>query len=107
MTTMSSPATADAGATIEVRAQSGLTAAIAGTLERSTTVVDGVAVFAGLSEGTYRVVLTDESTPVPDRAGVGIRGALQIFNGGTYELHAGDHAVVSCDASTCSGVLGR
>jgi hypothetical protein len=94
-------------ATIEVRTQSGTTAAIAGAAERSMLVADGVAVFDGLADGIYRVVVTYESTPVPATEEVDIAGAQQILNGGTYELQAGDHAVVTCDESGCSGVLPR
>ena len=94
-------------ATIEVRSQSGTIAAIAGAAERSILVADGVAVFEGLADGTYRVVVTNESAPVPAKDGVDIGGAQQIQNGGTYDLHAGDHAVVTCDESGCSGVLPR
>jgi hypothetical protein len=93
--------------TIEVRAQSGLIAAIAGAAERSLPVADGVAVFDGLADGIYRVALTAESAPVPEHGAVAIGTALQIYNGGTYELHSGDHAVVTCDESACTGVMAR
>jgi hypothetical protein len=101
------PAPSAPTATIEVRSQSGTIAAIAGAAERSILVADGVAVFDGLADGTYRVVVTNESTPVPAKDGVDIGAAQQIQNGGTYDLRAGDHAVVTCDESGCSGVLPR
>ena len=94
-----------APAIIEVRAPSGTMAAINGTAERSIVVADGVALFDGLADGTYRVVVTADSPPVPERDGVDVGAARQIFNAGTYELHAGDHAVVTCDESTCAGVM--
>jgi hypothetical protein len=94
-------------ATIEVHALTGTVATIASDVERSQPVAEGVAVFEGLADGTYAVRVTSESEPVPETNGVGIGTARQMVYGGTYQLQAGDYAVVTCDDSSCSGVLQR
>jgi hypothetical protein len=98
-------------ASIEVRDAAGLgwhgVATVVGPGgTRSAPLDGGSATFDGLDEGVYDVTVSRESSPAtPGTDGTDVGTANQTLNAGRYGLVAGDHAVVTCDESACTGVL--
>lgn len=61
----------------------------------------GAAVFGGLPAGTYSVTITID-TPSGDPT---VGAARQIIKGGNVHVEPGEHGVISCDDSGCTGAL--
>ena len=73
---------------------------------RSAALDAGSVTFDGLDEGVYEVTVSRESEPVPPTDdGTNIGTSQQILNAGRYGLVPGDRAVVTCDETSCTGVL--
>ncbi|MEY2407110.1 MAG: hypothetical protein QOG39_2026 [Acidimicrobiaceae bacterium] len=66
----------------------------------------GVAVFDGLDEGVYDIVVSvNTPTPPTDTTGATV-GPSNASSRGRVEVHPGDHAVISCTGyADCSGLL--
>ncbi len=64
---------------------------------------DGSALFSGLPAGTYAVTITIRSEAVPESGGTAIDGALQILNGNSVHVEAGDHGLITCTDDGCVG----
>jgi hypothetical protein len=100
------PAPKPAPATIEVdyQPQNGSTAraTITGPNgSHSKSLDSGAALFGGLPAGTYSVTITVD-TPSDDPT---IGDARQIINGNSVHVEAGEHAVLTCDDTGCTGTL--
>lgn len=67
----------------------------------SKSLDSGAAIFGGLPAGTYSVSVTVDS-PSGDPS---VGAARVILNGGTLDVADGQHGVVTCDDTGCSGVL--
>jgi hypothetical protein len=73
---------------------------------RSAPLDGGSATFNDLDEGVYDVTVSRESDPAaPSDDGTQIGTSVQTLNAGRYGLTAGDRAVVTCDETSCTGVL--
>lgn len=73
---------------------------------RSASLDSGSATFDGLDQGVYDVTVSRESDPVPTTEdGTAIGTSMQTLNAGRYGLAPGDRAVVTCDETSCTGVL--
>jgi len=101
------PTPAPEPARIEVDYQPASGSTAAATIEgpngsHTKSLASGAAIFSGLPSGTYSVTVTID-TPSDDPA---LGSAQQVLNGGTMQVEAGDHGVVSCDdANGCTAVL--
>jgi hypothetical protein len=95
-----------APATIEVdyQPQEGATATATLTGPNGThakSLDSGAALFGGLPAGTYSITITID-TPSGDPT---VGDARQIINGNNVHVEPGEHGVVSCDDSGCTGTL--
>jgi hypothetical protein len=73
---------------------------------RSAPLDGGSVTFDGLDEGVYDVTVSRESEGVPPGDdGTAIGTSRQILDAGRYGLAPGDRAVVTCDETSCTGVL--
>lgn len=89
-------------ATITVKYQPHDGGSAVATLEEtgaSLPLDDGSAVFSDLDDGTYTV---DVTVTYPTDGGI---GAQTINRSRPIAVHAGDHAVVTCDDSECTGIV--
>ncbi|MEY2457465.1 MAG: hypothetical protein QOK06_2559 [Acidimicrobiaceae bacterium] len=67
----------------------------------SKSLDSGAALFGGLPAGTYSVIVTVDSPSGDPTVG----DARVIINGGNINVGAGEHGVIVCDDSGCSGAL--
>jgi hypothetical protein len=67
----------------------------------SKSLGSGAALFGGLPAGTYAVTVTID-TPSGDPS---VGNARTIINGNNVHVELGEHGVVSCDDSSCTGTL--
>ena len=100
------PASEPDPATIEVNYEPQDGATATATIDgpggsRSHSLDSGSAVFSGLSAGTYSVTITVD-TPSGDPT---VGDARQIINGNSVHVEPGEHGVISCDDSGCTGAL--
>jgi hypothetical protein len=100
------PAPKPAPATIEVDYQPHDGATATATIDgpngaHSKSLDSGAALFGGLPAGTYAVTITID-TPSGDPT---VGNARAILNGNSVHVELGDHGVVTCDDSGCTGTL--
>jgi hypothetical protein len=67
----------------------------------SKSLDSGAALFGGLLAGSYAVTITVDS-PSGDPS---IGDARTYLNGGTIQVEAGEHGLITCDDSGCTGPL--
>jgi hypothetical protein len=67
----------------------------------TASLADGSALFSALSDGSYTVEI-DVTYPNQASGDTGI-GAATVLRSHAVEVHAGDHVVVSCDDTACTG----
>ena len=71
----------------------------------SKSLSSGSARFSGLPAGTYAVTITIKSVAVEESDGTGIDSAVQILNGQSVHVEAGDQGVITCTDEGCTGAL--